>query len=538
MSVNPSRQVPPPQHRRYEDSLYAVMSKQTRPQQNHQPVIDSYHALRSATAAGPSGVFDPSEFPSLGGAPVPIQPSVLGSSSSVDPGVMAMQSANFPNGMSTYQDLYGVAYADGRGKAVEAVTGANPPVEFSMTNEDFPALGGGAAALRGASSLMSAPNGNPVAQSVRLTGDGYETAQMKNVQSQLHAVLGRGNLRVDQTNGGLIASGAPPNDFQVADAILGGSSAANFLRVSAQKHAIPESSRRSPTRGYRSSSPPPSVAARTNIAPDVSRASADDIVSPIKKNPIDVDPRIPNGKGEVPSINGSLNANGTTLNHAPAGSSDGNSRSSSHDEERTNTSNQTSSERRPFDMLGLLKYVNPEAEGTNRQTLSIGYDLTLMGLDLNSMEPLHRTFGNPWDSALNGPFLANGGGFQLRNDEPEFKLPTCYYMQPPQLKNSHFAKFTAETLFYVFYNMPKDVLQMCAAIELYHRKWFYHKDLKLWFHQVDNSDKFDHNSYTYFDIKSWEKRPFADATKQFIQGLMTEEELKKFPMPGGARNAS
>ena len=38
-----------------------------------------------------------------------------------------------------------------------------------------------------------------------------------------------------------------------------------------------------------------------------------------------------------------------------------------------------------------------------------------------------------------------------------------------------------ETLFYIFYNMPRDTLQAYAATELYNRDWRYHKDLKLWF---------------------------------------------------------
>ena len=39
--------------------------------------------------------------------------------------------------------------------------------------------------------------------------------------------------------------------------------------------------------------------------------------------------------------------------------------------------------------------------------------------------------------------------------EPDYVLPYCYYMNPPALKTSHFSKFQLETLFYIFYNMPK-----------------------------------------------------------------------------------
>jgi CCR4-NOT transcription complex subunit 2 len=46
--------------------------------------------------------------------------------------------------------------------------------------------------------------------------------------------------------------------------------------------------------------------------------------------------------------------------------------------------------------------------------------------------------------------------------EPDYVLPYCYYMQPPALKTSHLSKFQLETLFYIFYNMPKDTLQVAS----------------------------------------------------------------------------
>jgi CCR4-NOT transcription complex subunit 2 len=60
---------------------------------------------------------------------------------------------------------------------------------------------------------------------------------------------------------------------------------------------------------------------------------------------------------------------------------------------------------------------------------------------------LYATFAGPWSD---GP----AGG------EPQFQLPQCYYMQPPSLKTTHFSKFTLESLFYIFYAMPSDILQV------------------------------------------------------------------------------
>lgn len=54
-------------------------------------------------------------------------------------------------------------------------------------------------------------------------------------------------------------------------------------------------------------------------------------------------------------------------------------------------------------------------------------------------------------------------------------MPACYAMSPAELKTGHLEKFQLETLFYIFYAMPKDQLQGFAAQELYNRKWKYHK---------------------------------------------------------------
>jgi hypothetical protein len=162
-----------------------------------------------------------------------------------------------------------------------------------------------------------------------------------------------------------------------------------------------------------------------------------------------------------------------------------------------------------------------------------------------------------------------------------------YYMQPPALKTSHLAKFTLETLFYIFYNMPKDTLQVYAAKELYKREWRYHKELKLWFSRATNAAAAgvagasaalgpdgkpkdagavpgtkqldangkeilgkdgkpllvpstdsatsppDSNTYLYFDINSWERRIFRETHILQPNKFMTEEDgnLLLLPIP-------
>lgn len=79
--------------------------------------------------------------------------------------------------------------------------------------------------------------------------------------------------------------------------------------------------------------------------------------------------------------------------------------------------------------------------------------------------------------------------------------------------SGHFSKFQLETLFYIFYNMPRDTLQAYAATELYNRDWRYHKDLKLWFTRAGKQGTQDNQKgqYIYFDINEWKKKMFHGA---------------------------
>jgi CCR4-NOT transcription complex subunit 2 len=111
-------------------------------------------------------------------------------------------------------------------------------------------------------------------------------------------------------------------------------------------------------------------------------------------------------------------------------------------------------------------------------------------------------------------------------------------MQPPALKTGHLSKFQLETLFYIFYALPKDVLQAYAAQELYSREYRYHGELKLWFKRAGPTDGVAANSattgapqYLYFDINSWERRLFNGNMNQNItNGFLSEEDVRvKFP---------
>ncbi|KAH7857867.1 hypothetical protein Vadar_017302 [Vaccinium darrowii] len=147
-----------------------------------------------------------------------------------------------------------------------------------------------------------------------------------------------------------------------------------------------------------------------------------------------------------------------------------------------------------FGLLGLFRMSDPDLTSP-----ALGIDLTTLGLNLNSTENLHKTFGSPWsDDPAKG--------------DPEFVVPQCYYAkQPPALSQSHFLKFPMDTLFYIFYSMPKDEAQLYAANELYNRGWFYHRELRQWLTRVPNmeplvkTNTYERGSYICFDPNTWEK---------------------------------
>ncbi|KAL4903638.1 hypothetical protein BDW74DRAFT_155881 [Aspergillus multicolor] len=120
-----------------------------------------------------------------------------------------------------------------------------------------------------------------------------------------------------------------------------------------------------------------------------------------------------------------------------------------------------------FGLAGLLRMIH--SDSADVASLAIGQDLMTLGLDLNQPEPLHSTFVSPFVASLPGVPL-----------EQNFALPSCYSVANIQPLQTRLPGFADETLFYVFYSMPRDVIQEVAAEELMKRKWRYHKIERCW----------------------------------------------------------
>jgi len=166
-----------------------------------------------------------------------------------------------------------------------------------------------------------------------------------------------------------------------------------------------------------------------------------------------------------------------------------------------------------YGLLGLLTVIRMTEQDLN--TLAIGNDLTTLGLNLNSPECLYSTFSSPYTDT------------PCRR-EPEFKLPHCYSLQSPIPMPTKTSSFPDETLFYIFYSMPREALQDLAAQELYNRGWRYHKELKLWLTRDPTAEvtaktqAYERGTYIYFDVNTWEK-----VRKEFVLVYEQLEERKR-----------
>eukprot|EP00050_Salpingoeca_kvevrii_P017592 m.66449 g.66449 ORF g.66449 m.66449 type:complete len:210 (-) comp7624_c0_seq2:23-652(-) len=149
-----------------------------------------------------------------------------------------------------------------------------------------------------------------------------------------------------------------------------------------------------------------------------------------------------------------------------------------------------------FGLMGLLSVIRMTEQDLN--TLALGSDLTELGLNLNSPDPLYPTFASPWSDT------------PLHVREPQFSLPACYSVKMPQAQRI-IPQFSEETLFYIFYSMPQDQMQQAAAIMLYQHDWRYHKEHKFWITRIPGSPPtlktatFERGTYSVFDVASWKK---------------------------------
>jgi CCR4-NOT transcription complex subunit 2 len=110
------------------------------------------------------------------------------------------------------------------------------------------------------------------------------------------------------------------------------------------------------------------------------------------------------------------------------------------------------------------------------------------------------------------------------------QVPGCYFANSPQLQRSNLPKLNLDSLFYMFYGMPKDAFQALAAEELYKRDWRYHGEAKLWFKRAVPGDGVDLGDgspkYIYFDYTSWDRHLFTGDVQQIVGGFLSQDDVR------------
>lgn len=160
------------------------------------------------------------------------------------------------------------------------------------------------------------------------------------------------------------------------------------------------------------------------------------------------------------------------------------------------------SEKEKFGMKGYLAL----AEGPNPalRSLARGQDLGQLGLNMNSETPLLTSYTGPFGSPNTHP---------LRPLESEYHTPDCYTVKKVAPLQSRINSFSDETLFYMFYSMPRDYMQVLVAQELMERKWRYHMHEQMWMMRDENSGGYAYNDdrsseqgyYIWWDKGLWKK---------------------------------
>lgn len=182
-------------------------------------------------------------------------------------------------------------------------------------------------------------------------------------------------------------------------------------------------------------------------------------------------------------------------------------------------------------MNGLLSVIR--MENNDETAVAIGSDLGTLGFPSNRPDgKISRYLTASWSEDAVGALTPPGGaaaaaaqgttvsgaapGSTLptppQRPEPLYVLPPCYQVERPTgAAHEKIQQYHDETLFYIFYTMPRDVMQEMAAMELQARNWRFHKEMGLWLTKdplsepVQQSNTAEQGVYIFFDPFTWEK---------------------------------
>ena len=170
--------------------------------------------------------------------------------------------------------------------------------------------------------------------------------------------------------------------------------------------------------------------------------------------------------------------------------------------QRRRLSEMTESER--WGLPGLLAQL--PGRGENPSSLVMGQDINTLGVDLESPEPLFPTFTTPFADMQSRPAI------------PDYNLPPAYSVNNVPPLHTRIGNFADETLFAIFYQFTRDVMQEVAAAELYSRDWRWHKELRQWMMKDSQmsqpqriSERSERGVYVFFDAANWRRERVSSA---------------------------
>lgn len=132
------------------------------------------------------------------------------------------------------------------------------------------------------------------------------------------------------------------------------------------------------------------------------------------------------------------------------------------------------------------------------------HDIVSFEDQIHSGRPLLRSYA--------GPF-ARPDAHPPRPLPKDYHIPDCYIVQNVAPIQQRISGFTEDTLFYIFYTSPKDILQEDVATELMARKWRFHMKEKMWMTRDDTTanpiqlekDVCEQGIYIWWDYRSWKR---------------------------------
>ncbi|KAI8828232.1 hypothetical protein BJ741DRAFT_513376, partial [Chytriomyces cf. hyalinus JEL632] len=161
-------------------------------------------------------------------------------------------------------------------------------------------------------------------------------------------------------------------------------------------------------------------------------------------------------------------------------------------------------------LLGVIDGLRLSSD-PDTNMLSLGCELTSLGLNLNSPTPLYTTLTSVYNPAS---LDMNNGATGTNGSNNHFIIPSCYRVNLNSCDISRVDQVTLmsdDALLMAFYAFPRDRVQEAAAQELHSRGWRFHKDIKVWLCKEEQTVSIseivhgDRGVFVFFDPANWQR---------------------------------